>query len=35
MTLIIGASMIVELLGDSNSGVSERLPDLVRLASRR
>ena len=35
MTLIIGASMIVELLGDSNSGVAERLPDLVRLASRR
>ncbi len=31
MTLIIGASMIVELLGDRNSGVAERLPALLRL----
>ena len=35
MTLIIGACMIVELLGDRNSGVAERLPGLVRMAARR
>lgn len=34
LTLIIGASMIVELLGDKKSGVAERLPELVRLAAR-
>lgn len=31
MTLIIGASMIVELLGDGNSRIAERLPSLLRL----
>jgi AcrR family transcriptional regulator len=31
MTLIIGASMIVELLGDGNSRVADRLPALLRL----
>ena len=34
MTLIIGASMIVELLGDPASGVAERLPGLIRLPDR-
>ncbi len=31
MTLIIGASMIVELLGDGNSGVADRLPALLHV----
>lgn len=31
MTLIIGASMIVELLGDGNSRVADRLPALLHL----